>query len=117
MYPANTPFMLAMELVCGAAGALALRWQYPGRGTGVVAAVVVGMLGGFLFTLLASHIPGVGRFVGHAENAADAAMRGIGGITPAIMIGVGISGLLGGVILSVIVLLLRNLTDAGRWQA
>ena len=32
-----------------------------------------------------------GRFVGHVENAADATARGVGGLTPAVLVGVGIA--------------------------
>lgn len=117
MYPANMPFPLAVELLCAAAGALAVRWWRPGLRLGAVATAVVGMFGGFAFTLLAAHVPGVGEFVGHVENAADSAIRGTGGLTPAILIGVGMSGLLGGALLTLVVAFCRNAAGAGKWRA
>jgi hypothetical protein len=75
------------------------------------------MIGGYALTLLATHIPGISRFVGHVQNAADSAMRGIGGLTPAVLMGVGISGLLGGVVLAIVVAFFRNFRGVGRWQA
>jgi hypothetical protein len=112
---AQTATAIAIELLCGAAGALAVRWRHRAPRLGVAATAVIGMIGGFVFTLLAAHVPGIGRFVGHVENTADSVMHGIGGLTPAILIGVGISGLLGGAILAFVIF--RNARSAGRWQA
>jgi len=117
MVPAETATAVAIELLCGAAGALAVRWRYRGLRLGVVATIVVGAVGGYAMTLLAARIPGIGRFIGHTENAADSVMNGIGGFTPAVLIGVGISGLLGGVVLTIVIALLRNSRSTGRWQA
>ena len=116
MVLANTATAIAIELLCGAAGALAVRWKYPGMGLSVLAAVIVGMIGGFAFTLLAAHVPGIARFVGYVENAADSAMRGVGGLTPAILLGVGISGLLGGVVLTIVIVFFRHSSGRG-WKA
>lgn len=117
MVPADTATAIAIELLCGAAGALAIRWKYPCIKLDAFATVIVGMIGGYAFTLLAAHVPGIGHFVRNVENAADSAMRGTGGLTPAILIGVGISGLLGGIFLTVVVALFRNSRGAGKWQA
>lgn len=117
MVPADTATAIAIELLCGAAGALAVRWRVSGLRFGAFTTVIVGMIGGYAFTLLAAHVPGIGRFVGNVENAADSAIRGTGGLTPAILIGVGISGLLGGIILTIVVALFRNARGAGKWQA
>lgn len=115
MSTADTATAIAIELLCGTAGALAMRWTYPdGLRLGAVSTIVVGMIGGFAFTLLAAHVPGIGRFVGYVENAADSAMLEVGGLTPAILLGAGISGLLGGVILTIVINIFRNLTGAGR---
>src|SRR4051794_11448497 len=85
--------VLVMELVCGAAGGIALgRWmgggslgQRPTPQSGPLAA------------WLAAHTPGLGGFVGRLGNVADG-FSGFGSMTPALLLGVGVSGLLGGVI-------------------
>jgi hypothetical protein len=114
MVLADTATAIAIELFCGAAGALAVRWRYPGFGLGAFVAIIVGMIGGYAFTILAAHVPGIGRFVGQVENAADSTMRETGGLTSTILIGVGISGLLGGAILAFIVAVLRNYKGLGK---
>ena len=88
--------LIVVEFICGAAGGLAFdRWadgQSFGRGINGL----IGGIGGLLLTWIAANIPGVGRYLGHFENAADATMRGVGGLTPAILVGVGVARLLGG---------------------
>jgi hypothetical protein len=69
---------------------------------------LAGGAGGILFTWLAAGIPGVGRFVGYVEHAASATVQGVGGLTPAILVGSGIAGLLGGLALTFIGGLVRN---------
>lgn len=59
-------------------------------------------------TFVAAQIPGIGHLVGHVETAADSVMHGIGGLTPAVLIGVGVAGLLGGAILTAILGLIRS---------
>jgi hypothetical protein len=102
--------LLVVEFVCGAAGGLALgRWA-GSRNLGRLIDGLAGGIGGLLLTWLAARIPGVGRYVGYVENAADAAMRGMGGLTPAILVGVGVAGLLGGVLLTAFAGFLRSRT-------
>ena len=74
----------------------------------------IGMLGGLALTLLAANIPGLGRFVGQVASAADASLRGLGGLTLAVLIGVGIAGLLGGVISISLVGFARRVHIPGR---
>lgn len=90
----ETAVLLAIEFVCGAAAGLALaRWT--GRRT---TDVLIGGVGGLILTWLAAYIPGVARYVGHVERVADATAQSVGGVTPAILVGVGVAGLLGGTI-------------------
>ena len=91
--------LLAIEFVCGAAAGIALGRWVRGYSLGMVADGLIGGVGGLLVVWLATRIPAVGRFVSHIEDAADAAMRGAGGLTPAILVGAGIMGLLGGFLL------------------
>jgi hypothetical protein len=106
--PTETVIAIVIEMACGAAGALAVRWWWSGLGLAKITTVLVGMVGGFALTFAAAQIPGISHLVGHIENAADSAMRGTGGLTPAVLIGVGLSGLLGGVILMAALGLARN---------
>jgi len=96
----ETSVALIIEILCGAAGGLALGRWVRRVSLGAKANALIGAIGGLAFTWLAARLPGVGSFVGHVENAADAAARGVGGLTPTILVGVGIAGLLGGIILT-----------------
>jgi hypothetical protein len=99
MSPAAVAILLAVEFACGAGGGVALgRWR-PGRSFGPVADGAIGGIGGLAMVWLAGRIPGLGRFVGYAASAADSTMQGVGGVTPAILVGVGIAGLMGGIVL------------------
>jgi hypothetical protein len=108
MSPTETVIAIVIEMLCGAAGAVAVRWWWPSLRLTKIITVLAGMVGGFALTFVAAQIPGIGRLVGHVENAADSAMRGVGGLTPTVLIGVGVSGLLGGVILMAVLGLIRN---------
>jgi hypothetical protein len=91
--------LLVIEFFCGAAGAVALGCWVRSYSFGHAVDGLIGGIGGLILVWPASRIPGVGRFIGHVENAADATLQGVGGLTPAILIGTGIAGLLGGFIL------------------
>jgi hypothetical protein len=114
MSPTETVIAIAIEMLCGAAAALAARWWWPGLGLAKVTTILAGMAGGFALTFVAAQIPGIGHLVGHVESVTDSVMRGIGGLTPAVLIGVGVSGLLGGVILTVIVGFIGNAISADK---
>ncbi len=108
MSPTETAIAIVIEMLCGAAGALAVRWWWPSKRFSKITTVLAGMVGGFALTFLAARIPGVGHLVGHVENAADSVMHGMGGLTPAVLVGVGVAGLLGGAILAVVLRLIPN---------
>ena len=91
--------LLGIEFVCGAAAGIALGRWVPSYSLGIAADGVIGGIGGLLLVWLATRIPVVARFVAHVENAADATLQGAGGLTPAILVGAGIMGLLGGFLL------------------
>lgn len=93
----ETAVLLAIEFVCGAAAGLALG-RLTGRGFGRSIDALIGGAGGLILTWLAAYIPGVARYVGHVERMADATAQSMGGVTPAILVGVGVAGLLGGTI-------------------
>ncbi len=94
----ETATMLLVEMICGAAGAIAAGRLWRGIDLGWRSIACIGMLGGLVFTMLAANVPGLGRFVGHVEHAADTAMLGAGGLTLTVLIGVGVAGLVGGII-------------------
>ncbi len=106
--------LLVVEMICGAAGAIAVARLWRGIDLGWRSLAVIGMLGGVVLTLLAAQIPGVGRFVGHVGNALDATSRGAGGLTPAVLVGAGVAGLLGGVISISLVSFLRRAGSSDR---
>ena len=83
MFTAATVVPIIIEIVCGAAGGVAVGW-------------------------LAALIPGVGGFVGHVEQAADATTQSMGALTPAVLVGVGIAGLLGGILLTAFIRVVRK---------
>lgn len=94
------PVLLAIEAVCGAAGGVALdRWRKGGR-MGSAASALAGAIGGLVLAWLAGFVPWLARFVGHVEATADATMSAVGGLTPTVLAGAGIAGLLGGLVAS-----------------
>jgi hypothetical protein len=111
MSPTGAVIALAIEALCGVAGAFAVRVWWPSLAATRITTVLAGMVGGVALTFIASKIPGIGHLVGHVEAAADAVMQGVGGLTPAVLIGVGVSGLLGGAILMAVLGLVRSVSD------
>ncbi len=69
---------------------------------------LTGIIGGLTLTWLAGRTSGVSRFDGRVERAADATVLAVGCYAPAILVGIGIAGLLGGVLLRVIAGLART---------
>ena len=110
MSPTETAIAIAIEMLCGAAGALPC-----GGGARVgfarITAVLAGMVGGFALTFAAAQVPGIGHLLGHVETAANSVLRATGGLTPAVLIGVGVSGLLGGAVAMLVLGFIRN-----RWH-
>lgn len=99
---------LLIEIVCGAFGGIAMGRWLPHRGFGTTIDACAGAVGGLVFTWLAARIPGVGRLVGYVETAIDGAVQGTGGITPLVLVGAGIAGLVGGSALILLLGLMRR---------
>lgn len=99
---------LLIEIICGAAGGLAVGRWLPQFSFGATINAMAGALGGLVFTWLAAGLPGVGRFVGYMETATDTMIQGVGGLTPTILVGAGIAGLLGGLALTFLIGFARN---------
>jgi hypothetical protein len=98
---------ILIEILCGAAGGVAIGAWAPGLNLGAGGNALAGAIGGLILTWVAARIPYVGRFVGHVEYAADAVTQSAGGVTPIVLVGVGIAGLLGGILLTMLVGLAR----------
>lgn len=84
--------LLLIEFLCGAATGLALGRKVPSFSWGWVADGLIGGFGGLVFVWPSPRIPGLGRLIG---NVAD-------GLTPAMLIGAGMAGLLGGLVLTLL---------------
>jgi hypothetical protein len=99
---------IIIEIVCGAAGGIFLGRCVKSLSLGASGEALAGAIGGLALTWLAARTPGIGRFVGRVEQAADATAQSVGGLTPAILIGVGIAGLLGGIVLTAVAGFIRS---------
>lgn len=99
---------IVIEIICGAAGAVFLCWLVRRLSSGLIADVIIGAFGGLAFTWLAARVPGLGRFVGRVEQVADATAQSMGALSPTILVGVGVSGLVGGMLLVALVGLIRS---------
>ena len=108
MFTPGSIIPIVIEMICGAAGGMAVAHWAKGLSLALPDSALTGIIGGLALTWLAGRTPGVSRFVGHVERAADAAVQAVGGYTPAVLVGVGIAGLLGGVLLTVVVGLVRK---------
>jgi hypothetical protein len=84
--------LLVVEFVCGAASGIALARRVPSFSLGRIADGIIGGIGGLLFVWPSARIPGVGPLIGHHAE----------GLTPTMLIGAGIAGLLGGLVLIVL---------------
>lgn len=81
--------VLIIEFLCGAAAGIALGRRVPSFSWGQLVDGLIGGIGGLLFVWPSARIPGIGRFIGHLAN----------GLTPTVLVGAGIAGLVGGLVL------------------
>lgn len=78
-----------IEFLCGAATGIALGRRFHSLSWGRLADGLIGGIGGLLFVWPSARLPGVGRFIGHPAI----------GLTPTVLVGAAIAGLIGGVVL------------------
>jgi hypothetical protein len=104
--------LLVLEFLCGAAAGIAIGRWVRSYSWGWAIDGLIGGIGGMLLVLPAARVPMVGRLLGHVDTAADATLRGVGGLTPAVLIGTGIVGLLGGLVLTLLAGFVRAVTRA-----
>lgn len=116
MPAAGTMVPIVIEIICGAAGGVFLGWLVRRLSFGSFRNAAIGAAGGLALTWLAGRIPGLGRFVGRVEQAADATAQSMGGLSPGVLVGVGVAGLVGGLLLTSLAGLVRNRFGAGRGQ-
>lgn len=105
---AQTLIPILIEAICGAAGGLAVGHWVNSASLGLGVNVVAGAVGGLVLTWLVTRTPGFERLVGEAGDTVAAML------SPTIMIGVGVAGLLGGVAFVLVLGFLRKL--AGTWD-
>lgn len=95
---------IVIEIVTGAASGMFIGNVVPPLSSGLWKNAGIGALGGVLLTWLTSHAPGLEKFVEYVEQpGADG-----GPLSPELLVGVGVAGLLGGALLVTVVGLLRN---------
>lgn len=110
----ETAVLLLIEAICGAGGAFVTAWFWRMAALGWKSVAAAGVVGGLALTVLAGRIPALASFVGDVESAVDATARGVGNLTPGVLIGVGIAGLLGGILSVCIIGLIRGVGSERR---
>ncbi|MGN6772443.1 MAG: hypothetical protein ACTHJQ_21710 [Rhizobiaceae bacterium] len=84
--------VMIVEFVFGAATAMILGRSVRSFSWGRYPDGLIGGIGGLLFTWPSSRIPGVGRLIGHHAD----------GVTPTMIVGAAIAGLVGGFVLIIL---------------
>lgn len=91
--------LMVIEFLFGAATGTLFGRAVPSFSWGRGGDALIGGIGGLLFVWPSGRIPGVGRFIDHVAN----------GLTPTVLIGAAIAGLLGGLVLIVLAGFIRVL--------
>ncbi len=95
---------IVIEIVTGAASGMFIGNVIPPLSFGLWKNAGIGAIGGVVLTWLTSHTPGLEKFVEYVEQPG---MEG-DALSPELLVGVGVAGLLGGALLVTIAGLLRN---------
>ena len=96
--------LLIIEFLSGAVAGIALGRWVRSYSLGWFVDAVIGGIGGLILEWPATRVPGLGRFIGPVGNVV--------GLTPAILIGSVVVGLLGGFILVLLAGFARTLIRA-----
>jgi uncharacterized membrane protein YeaQ/YmgE (transglycosylase-associated protein family) len=107
MFTAEFLILIIIEIATGAASAVFVANLVPPLSFGFLRNATIGAIGGLVLTWLTARIPGLEQFVEDVEEAATAG-DGLGGLSPELLLGVGVAGLLGGALLVTILGLVRN---------
>lgn len=97
---------ILIEAVTGAASAVFIGNIVPPVSSGPWKNAGIGAIGGLALTWLAARTPGVEQFVEGAEEIGGSTDGP--GLSPELLVGVGVAGLLGGALLVTVLGLLRN---------
>ena len=108
MFTAEFLIPIIIEIVTGAASAVFVGNVVPPLSFGPWKNAAIGAIGGLALTWLTARTPGLEQFVEDVEDAGSAAVDGVGSLSPELLLGIGVAGLLGGALLVTILGLLRN---------
>jgi hypothetical protein len=95
---------IIIEVITGAASAVFVGNVVPPLSFGPWKNAAIGAIGGLALTWLAARTPGIEQFVEDVEEVGMSAE----GLSPELLVGVGVAGLLGGALLVTILGLVRN---------
>ena len=108
MFAAEFLVPIIIEIVTGAASAVFIGNVVPPVSFGPWKNAAIGAIGGLALTWLTARVPGLEQFVEDVEEAGAAAAEGVGSLSPELLAGVGVAGLLGGALLVTVLGLVRN---------
>ena len=108
MFTAEFLIPILIEIAAGAASAVFVCNLVPPISFGPWKNAAIGAIGGVALTWLMARTPGLEQFVEDVEGAGTAVAEGGGGLSPELLVGVGVAGLIGGALLVTILGLLRN---------
>ena len=108
MFTAEFLVPIIIEIVTGAASAVFVGNVVPPLSFGPWKNAAIGAIGGLVLTWLTARTPGLEQFVEDVEGAGIAIAEGVGGLSPELLVGVGVAGLIGGALFVTVFGLLRN---------
>ena len=109
MFTAEFLVPIIIEIVTGAASAVFVGNVVPPLSFGPWKNAAIGAIGGLVLTWLTARTPGLEQYVEHIEETGAAAAEGVGSLSPELLVGVGVAGLLGGALLVTVLGLVRNI--------
>lgn len=108
MFTAEFLIPIIIEIVTGAASAVFVGNVVPPLSFGPWKNAAIGAIGGLVLTWLTARTPWLEQYVEYIDETGTAAVDGVGSLSPELLVGVGVAGLLGGALLVTILGLLRN---------
>ena len=106
MFTAEFLVPIVIEVVTGAASAVFIGNVVPPLSFGPWKNAAIG---GLVLTWLTARTPGLEQYVEHIEETGATAAEGLGSLSPELLVGVGVAGLIGGALLVTILGLARNI--------